>query len=142
VIRVCSVEDVPLGEGRSVLAGGRRVAVFRAEDGWFALDAQCPHRGGPLADGIVARRTVICPLHERRFDLVTGQECVGGYRVAAHRVVVRGDEVYLTADVPFSVHANVDEHPPAAAVCDPERQPASTWKVSAMRSKSGARVVK
>ena len=98
MIRLCGVEDVPLGEGRAVLAGGRRVAVFRAEDGWFALDAACPHRGGPLADGIVARRTVICPLHERRFDLATGHECAGGYRVAAHQVEVRAGQVYLIAN--------------------------------------------
>ena len=98
MIRVCGVEAVPLGEGRAVLVGGTRVAVFRAEDGWFALDAACPHRGGPLADGIVARRTVICPLHERRFDLATGQErSSGSYCAAVHRVEVRGQDVYLEA---------------------------------------------
>jgi nitrite reductase (NADH) small subunit len=97
VIRVCGVDDVPLGEGRAVVVDGRRVALFRAEDGWFALDATCPHRGGPLADGIVASRTVICPLHERRFDLLTGEErSSGSYCVAAHRVEVRDGEVYLT----------------------------------------------
>jgi nitrite reductase (NADH) small subunit len=95
MIRVCSVEDVPPGEGRTVWIDGRRIAVFRAEDGWFALDGTCPHLGGPLADGIVASRTVICPLHERRFDLATGQEAGGGYCVAAHRVEVRGTDVYL-----------------------------------------------
>jgi nitrite reductase (NADH) small subunit len=96
MIRVCGVEDVPMGEGRAVLVAGRRLAVFRAEDGWFALDAACPHRGGPLADGIVASRTVICPLHERRFDLATGEErSSGSYCVAAHRVEVRDGDVYL-----------------------------------------------
>jgi len=95
VIRVCGVEDVPPGEGRAVVVEGRRVALFRAEVAWFALDAICPHRGGPLADGIVARRTVICPLHERRFDLATGRQCAGEYFVAAHRVEVRGSDVYL-----------------------------------------------
>jgi len=94
---VCSIDDVPVGEGRAVVVDGRRVAVFRAEDAWFALDATCPHRGGPLADGIVARRTVICPLHERRFDLATGQECLGRYSVAAHRVEVRGGDVFIEA---------------------------------------------
>ena len=98
MIRVCSREDVPLGEGRAVQVGGRRVAVFRTEEGWFALDAACPHLGGPLADGIVASRTVICPLHERRFDLATGQErSNGSYCAAVHRVEVRGEDVYLEA---------------------------------------------
>ena len=48
------------------------IAIFRAAAGWFALDAACPHRGGPLADGIVCDSAVICPLHDRRFDLATG----------------------------------------------------------------------
>jgi nitrite reductase (NADH) small subunit len=114
VIRVCGVDDVPLGEGRAVLAGARHVAVFRAEDGWFALDATCPHRGGPLADGIVARRTVICPLHERRFDLATGRECLGGYRVATYRVEVRAGEVYLCADTLAPELVDANERPPRA----------------------------
>ena len=98
MIRVCSVDDVPRGEGRAVTVGCQRVAVFHADDGWFALDATCPHLGGPLADGIIARRTVICPLHERRFDLATGEELSGTHCVAAHQVEVRGTDVYLRAD--------------------------------------------
>jgi nitrite reductase (NADH) small subunit len=70
--RVCDVDDVPLGEGREATVRGRRVAVFHTEDGWYAVDAACPHRGGPLADGIVGGRSVTCPLHERRFDLAGG----------------------------------------------------------------------
>lgn len=96
MIRVCTVGDVPLGEGRAVAVDGRKVALFRTEEGWFALDAACPHLGGPLADGIVAARTVICPLHERRFDLATGEERSSGRLcAAAHRVEVRGEDVYL-----------------------------------------------
>jgi nitrite reductase (NADH) small subunit len=95
VIRLCAVEDVPEGEGRAIDLDGRRLAVFRAEEGWFALDDACPHRGGPLADGIVASRTVICPLHERRFDLETGQTLGGGPCVRAHSLAVHGNDVYL-----------------------------------------------
>lgn len=116
MIRVCSVADVPPGEGRAVVVGGRRVAVFRAEDGWFALDAACPHRGGPLADGIVASRTVICPLHERRFDLGTGAErSSGSYCVATHRVEVRGDDVYLESPT-RPRHAHAAERRAAAVI--------------------------
>ncbi len=97
MIRVCSLDDIPAGEGRSVTVSGKRIAVFRAEEGWFALDAHCPHLGGPLADGIVARRTVICPLHERRYDLGSGRELTGEGCVSTHRVEVRGVEVYVEA---------------------------------------------
>jgi nitrite reductase (NADH) small subunit len=66
-------DDVPLFEGRSVEVDGRRIAVFRLPDRWAAIDHACPHAGGPLGDGLVADRCVTCPLHSRRFSLVTGE---------------------------------------------------------------------
>ena len=75
---VCHEDDVPLGEGRVVTLDGRKIAVFRAAGGWYALDAACPHMGGPLADGIVCDRAVICPLHDRRYDLATGEPLGAG----------------------------------------------------------------
>jgi nitrite reductase (NADH) small subunit len=92
----CHVDDVPLGEGRALTLDGRRVAIFRSTCGWYALDAVCPHRGGPLADGIVSDRAVICPLHERRFDLATGAALSAGDSVAAHTVEVRGEHVFVS----------------------------------------------
>jgi nitrite reductase (NADH) small subunit len=91
----CEIDDVPLGEGRAVTLDGRRIALFRTPDAWYALDAVCPHRGGPLADGIVCDRAVICPLHERRFELSTGAPLSAGDGVAAHAVEVRGERVYV-----------------------------------------------
>ena len=96
LVRACHVDDVPPGEGRAVTIAGRRIAIFRAESGWYALDHACPHRGGPLADGILADCRVIGPLHERAFDLATGAARSGGADVAAYPVEVRGDEVYVT----------------------------------------------
>lgn len=50
------------------------VALFRtAEDAVFALDNSCPHKGGPLAEGIVHGRSVTCPLHNWVFSLETGE---------------------------------------------------------------------
>ena len=92
----CDVADIPPGEGRAITLDGRRVAIFRAGGGWFAIDALCPHRGGPLADGIVCDSAVTCPLHERRFDLATGAPLTTGDGVAAHAVEVRGERVFVT----------------------------------------------
>ena len=92
----CGVEDIPLGEGRAITLDGRRIAIFRAAGGWYALDAVCPHRGGPLADGIVCDRAVICPLHDRRFDLESGAPLTTGDGVAAHAVEVHGERVFVT----------------------------------------------
>lgn len=96
VTAVCSVADVPLGEGRAVTLEGRRIAIFHAYSGWYALDDACPHRGGPLSDGILADSCVACPLHDRRFDLATGRALGDCEPVAAHPVEVRGDRVYVT----------------------------------------------
>ena len=92
----CRVDDVPLGEGRSITLDGRRIAIFRSAAGWFALDAACPHRGGPLADGIVCDNAVICPLHERRYDLATGAALNAGDAVTAHTVQLQGERVFVT----------------------------------------------
>ncbi len=95
MIEVCRTADVPLGEGRAATIEGRRIAVFRATDGWYALDNSCPHRDGPLADGLLADSCVACPLHERRYDLRTGAALSGGEPVAAHRVEIKGDRVLV-----------------------------------------------
>jgi nitrite reductase (NADH) small subunit len=65
---------IPPGEGRVFEVDGRRIAVFRTRHGdLFATQAECPHRQGPLADGLVGGGQVVCPLHGFRFDLRTGE---------------------------------------------------------------------
>jgi nitrite reductase (NADH) small subunit len=102
--RIGVVDLVPLGEGRTFDLGGERVAVFRTRDGQvFATQAECPHRGGPLADGIVGASSVICPLHARRFELATGacrtDECAP---LVTYPIAIRDGVLYL-----------VDERAPA-----------------------------
>ena len=72
------LSQIPIGQGRQFDIDGRLVAVFHLRNGdVYATQAACPHRGGPLADGIIGGTTVICPLHGKRFDLATGQERTG-----------------------------------------------------------------
>jgi nitrite reductase (NADH) small subunit len=97
-IAVCRAEDVPCGEGRSVTVAGRRIAIFNAATGWYALAAACPHMGGPLADGLLSDSCVACPLHERRYDLRTGEDLSGGDPVAAYPVEVRDGMVEITLE--------------------------------------------
>ena len=71
------IDFIPLGEGRAYTFGGKTIAVFRQRDGrLFATDNACPHKAGPLADGLVGSGKVICPLHMWKIDLETGQ-CLG-----------------------------------------------------------------
>jgi nitrite reductase (NADH) small subunit len=73
-----SLEAIPFGEGRTFDVGTRRIAVFRTRLGEvYATQAECPHRGGPLADGLLGGTTLVCPLHSWKFDLRTGAAANG-----------------------------------------------------------------
>lgn len=89
------LERIPLGEGRAYRLAGCDVAVFRTRDGAvYAVQAECPHRGGPLADGLVGDGKVLCPLHGQAFDLATGEpvrHACGALRTFGVSVTTRGD---------------------------------------------------
>lgn len=87
-IRIAHTEDIPLREGRSVEIEGRDIAIFNMGERFLAIENRCPHRGGPLADGIVSGGTVVCPLHAWKVHLEEGsvvkpqeQACVATYPV-------------------------------------------------------------
>lgn len=72
-IRVAPSDAVPPREGRSVHIGEHEIALFHVDgDTFLATDNQCPHKGGPLCDGILSGRAVVCPLHGWKIDLETG----------------------------------------------------------------------
>jgi nitrite reductase (NADH) small subunit len=67
------ISTIPRGEGRQFQVGELSIAVFHTRDGnVFATEPACPHKGGPLADGLVGAEKVICPLHGFVFDLTDG----------------------------------------------------------------------
>lgn len=73
MIDIASLDDIPRQGARVVKTDAGCVAVFRtADDRVFALDDRCPHKGGPLSEGIVHGTQVTCPLHAWVFDLSTG----------------------------------------------------------------------
>lgn len=72
-IDIGALEDIPRQGARVVKTPQGCVAVFRtADDRVFALSDRCPHKGGPLSEGIVHGERVTCPLHNWVFDLNTG----------------------------------------------------------------------
>lgn len=71
-VAVCAVDEIPEGQGRVFQAAGREIALFRIGGQFYALDNICPHRGGPLGEGIVCGTEVTCPWHAWSFDLRTG----------------------------------------------------------------------
>jgi nitrite reductase (NADH) small subunit len=71
-IRVAYCDDIPLREGREIAIGARSIAVFNLGNKFLAVENRCPHRGGPLADGIVTGESVVCPLHAWKVNLQNG----------------------------------------------------------------------
>ena len=101
-VPVCSVGDIPLLGARVIerAPAEGNIAVFRnGEDKVFALLDRCPHKGGPLSQGIVFGERVACPLHGWSIELGDGcavapdQGCTTRFAVK-----VDGDRVYLEAD--------------------------------------------
>ena len=82
-IRVTRCDNIPPREGRAVSLAGREIAIFNlgpstelgagAGDRFLAVDNQCPHKAGPLADGIVTGTSVVCPLHTWKISLEDGR---------------------------------------------------------------------
>ena len=83
-IRITECENIPVREGRVVRIGSQEIAVFNLGDRFLAVENRCPHRGGPLADGILSDESVVCPLHGWKIGLRKGnverppetQQCV------------------------------------------------------------------
>jgi nitrite reductase (NADH) small subunit len=84
---VGAADELPVGGARAFAVGDAMVAVFRLRSGVLrAVDAVCPHSGGPLADGQFDAKKVICPLHGYFFSLADGTCLNGGYAVRTYPV--------------------------------------------------------
>ena len=72
--RVCALDEIPVLGARVFRKGPENISVFRNDaDEVFALHDKCPHKGGPLSQGIVHGRSVTCPLHNWKIDLANGE---------------------------------------------------------------------
>ena len=88
---ICKLDDIPRLGSRIVRSMNGDIALFRtSSDEVFALRDRCPHKGGPLSQGIVHGRAVTCPLHNWVISLETG-EAQGADKGCAHRIPVRVD---------------------------------------------------
>ena len=86
-----SLDEIPQGEGRAFAVNGCQIAVFRLrDDSVRAVDAVCPHRGGPLADALIDDDVVVCPLHGHTYSLDSGAELAFGGETL-HTYAVRAD---------------------------------------------------
>jgi nitrite reductase (NADH) small subunit len=99
-LRVCRLDEIPSQGARVVELDGVRVALFRtAEDEIHALEDRCPHKGGPLSQGIVFDKRVACPLHGWVVQLDTGHACAPDEGcVRRYRIKSENAEVFVAPD--------------------------------------------
>lgn len=103
-IRITACENIPPREGRAVRVGEREIALFNVGDRFLAVDGRCPHKGGPLCDGIVSGDTVICPLHAWKIGLSTGEvERPAGVNACVHTYATRIEDGVVMIELP-SIH--------------------------------------
>ena len=97
--KLCDLDDIPRLGARKVCTGTGPIALFRTrDDRVFALADKCPHRGGPLSQGIVHGAQVTCPMHDMVIDLETGHAVApdeGDTRTFETRVIDGGIEILL-----------------------------------------------
>jgi len=73
-IEVCKLDEIPPSQARTVKVGDTTIAVFRLTDNRVkAVENRCPHKQGPLAEGIISGDNILCPLHNWRISLDSGE---------------------------------------------------------------------
>jgi nitrite reductase (NADH) small subunit len=99
-IKIGSLSDIPRRGARCVASPRGRIAVFRtADDQVFATEDRCPHKGGPLSQGIVHGTSVTCPLHNWVISLETGKaQGADQGEVRTIKVKVEDGELFIVVD--------------------------------------------
>jgi nitrite reductase/ring-hydroxylating ferredoxin subunit len=94
--KLMDARDLGDGSGKIVSISGMDIAVFRVDGRFFAIDNKCLHRGGPLGDGELRGKTIVCPWHGWKYDVSTGSlDIIPTLRVNTYNVVVEGPEVFI-----------------------------------------------
>lgn len=97
-VRAAKVGAVPPGSVAEFEVGGKTVAVANVDGKLFAINGICMHEGGPLGEGALNGKLVVCPWHAWEYDVTTGKiagspaEAEG---VACYPVEVRGEEIFV-----------------------------------------------
>jgi nitrite reductase (NADH) small subunit len=95
LVRICGKSDLPQrGEAREIAVGGQVLCVANENGSISVMDNVCPHRGGPLGQGMLEGGKLICPWHAWAFDLKTGEAThAPQVKVRVYEVRVEGEDV-------------------------------------------------
>lgn len=97
-IDIAALSDIPVRGARVIKTRIGCVAIFRTIDNKvFAIDDACPHKQGPLSDGMVHGNAVTCPLHNLVINLETGMTADGKSGVNTYEITVKKGRILLDA---------------------------------------------
>lgn len=97
-VKVCKKGDIPAGSGKTAEVNGKTVAIFNVDGNFCAIDNTCLHRGGPLGEGELDGKIVICPWHGWRYDVTSGaNEMNPSVVVQKYQIKVEDDDLLVDA---------------------------------------------
>jgi nitrite reductase/ring-hydroxylating ferredoxin subunit len=97
-IKIANKRDVPEGTGIAVEIEGKAIALFNCEGTYHAIDNTCKHRGGPLGEGSLEGKEVMCPWHGWQYDVTTGA-CMTDPSVSQKKYTVKIEGEDILADI-------------------------------------------
>jgi nitrite reductase (NADH) small subunit len=93
-IKVATTDELQPGQAKVCTVNDKEIALFNVDGAICAIDNSCPHRGGPLGEGLVNGEEVTCPWHGWKFNVKTGAcSMIPSAKVNAYEVVVDGSDV-------------------------------------------------
>jgi nitrite reductase (NADH) small subunit len=95
-VKMAKLEELPVGAAKEVEFEGRVYGLFNVNGEILAIDAICPHQGGPLVDGALEGTMLTCPWHGWQFDVKTGRTPLGPkIQQAVFEVKIEGQDVLI-----------------------------------------------
>jgi nitrite reductase/ring-hydroxylating ferredoxin subunit len=94
-VKVATTGELAPGQAKKVELEGKTIALFNLEGSYHAIDDTCPHRGGPLSQGLIEGEVVTCPWHGSKFQIKTGEVLTPPARtgVSSYPVRVEGSDI-------------------------------------------------
>ena len=95
-IKIAKTVDLEPDSCMTVTANSEEIALYRVGDAYYASTNTCPHRGGPLGEGLLEDKTITCPWHGWQFDVCKGVSLVNDQvKLKTFPVTVQGDDICI-----------------------------------------------
>ena len=94
-VKACAASEIAPGTAKLVTVDGQELAIFNVDGAFHAIDNECPHRGGPLAEGEIDGCIVTCPWHAWQFDVRSGESITDDLTVPRHEARVEDGDVMV-----------------------------------------------